>query len=311
MLLIFGPNIVSKIIGFKFLYEGAGEVIKAVQQILEDGEITWETFTQLIGGAGGAIFGLGLILGKPKVAGFGLILWGASEMFRGLTDMINGNGDAWKNFERIVSGVAAVVGGIFLLLGGKAALMALAVGALALGILYLSQNWDKLTPAQRVLTILGALAAAAVAAAIAIAIFHTAWSVGIAAAAIAGGLALLAGTYLFTKSKAEIPTSGGASLSAAQSFGNQSFSGNPLPRLAKGAVLPANKEFAAVLGDQRYGRNIETPEGLLRGIFREEMERADEGNIDFTANITMEDGAVVGRVKRRFTRSGRLVGVYS
>lgn len=43
-----------------------------------------------------------------------------------------------------------------------------------------------------------------------------------------------------------------------------------LPRLATGAVIPPNREFMAVLGDQRHGTNIETPEGLLRQIFREE-----------------------------------------
>lgn len=43
-----------------------------------------------------------------------------------------------------------------------------------------------------------------------------------------------------------------------------------LPRLATGAVIPPNNEFAAILGDQRSGMNIETPERLLRSIFREE-----------------------------------------
>jgi len=43
-----------------------------------------------------------------------------------------------------------------------------------------------------------------------------------------------------------------------------------LPRLATGAVIPPNDEFAAILGDQRSGMNIETPERLLRSIFREE-----------------------------------------
>ncbi len=43
-----------------------------------------------------------------------------------------------------------------------------------------------------------------------------------------------------------------------------------LPRLATGAVIPPNKEFAAILGDQTQGMNIETPEHLLREIIREE-----------------------------------------
>ena len=43
-----------------------------------------------------------------------------------------------------------------------------------------------------------------------------------------------------------------------------------MPRLAQGAVIPANREFLAVLGDQKNGRNLELPENLLRQIVREE-----------------------------------------
>lgn len=37
----------------------------------------------------------------------------------------------------------------------------------------------------------------------------------------------------------------------------------PIPKLATGAVIPANKEFLAVLGDQKHGTNIETPLGMI------------------------------------------------
>jgi len=46
-----------------------------------------------------------------------------------------------------------------------------------------------------------------------------------------------------------------------------------LPRLAQGAVIPPNREFAAVLGDQTHGRNLEAPEDLIRQIVREESGR--------------------------------------
>ena len=36
--------------------------------------------------------------------------------------------------------------------------------------------------------------------------------------------------------------------------------------MASGAVLPANQPFLAMLGDQKSGRNLEAPEGLLRDI---------------------------------------------
>lgn len=43
-----------------------------------------------------------------------------------------------------------------------------------------------------------------------------------------------------------------------------------IPKLAQGAVIPPNREFMAVLGDQSNGRNLEAPEGLIRQIVREE-----------------------------------------
>lgn len=59
-----------------------------------------------------------------------------------------------------------------------------------------------------------------------------------------------------------------------------------IPRLATGAVIPPNAEFAAILGDQKSGRNIEAPEALLRQIVREEMGniRADI-EIKFTGSL--------------------------
>ena len=44
-----------------------------------------------------------------------------------------------------------------------------------------------------------------------------------------------------------------------------------IPYLASGAVIPPNKEFLAVLGDQNKGNNIETPESLMRRVVREEV----------------------------------------
>lgn len=44
-----------------------------------------------------------------------------------------------------------------------------------------------------------------------------------------------------------------------------------LPRLAQGAVIPPNKEFMAVLGDQKQGTNIETPLATMVDAFRQVM----------------------------------------
>lgn len=53
-----------------------------------------------------------------------------------------------------------------------------------------------------------------------------------------------------------------------------------IPRLAQGAVIPPNREFLAVLGDQSRGNNIEAPESLIRQIIRDEI-----GNQSNTRNV--------------------------
>lgn len=65
-----------------------------------------------------------------------------------------------------------------------------------------------------------------------------------------------------------------------------------IPYLAQGAVIPANREFLAVLGDQKHGTNIEAPADLIRSIVREEI-GGQQVTIRFEGNL-----AQLGRVLR-------------
>lgn len=51
-----------------------------------------------------------------------------------------------------------------------------------------------------------------------------------------------------------------------------------LPRLAQGAVIPPNKEFLAVLGDQKQGTNIETPLSTMVEAFKQAMTETSGGS---------------------------------
>lgn len=66
-----------------------------------------------------------------------------------------------------------------------------------------------------------------------------------------------------------------------------------IPRLAQGAVIPPNREFMAVLGDQRSGNNIEAPEDLIRKIVREET----GGNAEMVALLRQILSATKARQK--------------
>lgn len=80
-----------------------------------------------------------------------------------------------------------------------------------------------------------------------------------------------------------------------------------IPRLAQGAVIPPNREFMAVLGDQRNGRNLEAPEDLIRKIVREESGGGDGQVVMLlqslleavkAGQVIMVDKAVLGRTAR-------------
>lgn len=86
-----------------------------------------------------------------------------------------------------------------------------------------------------------------------------------------------------------------------------------IPMLAQGAVIPANREFLAVLGDQRNGRNLEAPEALIRQIVREESANAP---LSFTVEQPLEvsmDGDVFYRAMARIkaNRGVEIGGVFA
>lgn len=59
-----------------------------------------------------------------------------------------------------------------------------------------------------------------------------------------------------------------------------------IPELARGAVIPPNQPFAAVLGEQTAGKNIEAPESLIRDIIQEEMGQIKgDFNIEFGGSM--------------------------
>ena len=65
-----------------------------------------------------------------------------------------------------------------------------------------------------------------------------------------------------------------------------------IPRLATGAVIPPNKEFLAVLGDQKHGTNIETPLQTMIDAFNIALNQRDSGNQTIVLTV---DGDVLFR----------------
>lgn len=79
-----------------------------------------------------------------------------------------------------------------------------------------------------------------------------------------------------------------------------------IPRLATGAVIPPNKEFLAVLGDQKSGTNIEAPLSTIEKAVTNAMIKnggIGNGNGNITLNIKVDlDGREVFRSVQKYDR---------
>lgn len=64
-----------------------------------------------------------------------------------------------------------------------------------------------------------------------------------------------------------------------------------VPALARGAVLPANKPFLAVVGDQKRGTNVEAPAELIKQMAKEAIyESGGTGTLDIKELLKLLDG---------------------
>lgn len=81
---------------------------------------------------------------------------------------------------------------------------------------------------------------------------------------------------------------------------------NPIeiPRLATGAVIPPNREFMAVLGDQKSGTNIEAPlETIVQAVMLALQKSGGSGGRDqIIENVVNLDGEVIYRNQKRVAK---------
>lgn len=102
--------------------------------------------------------------------------------------------------------------------------------------------------------------------------------------------------------------SSGSSVSASSvSATSYNMSSYAIPKLATGTVIPPNKEFLAVLGDQKSGTNVEAPLATIEKAMLNALARAGFGDITLIATL---DGDVVyknvvKRDKQHVQRTGK------
>lgn len=153
-----------------------------------------------------------------------------------------------------VSQAIPILTNLFSGLGGKATLVAIAIGAIVTAIAVLASAWDDMTGAQKVITILGSLMTAAIAAAIAFGAFQASLTAGIAAAAIVAGItAIILAISSATQQANQI-----------SSQMQHQYNTSSIPGLAEGGVVPPNSPFLAVLGDNRRETEIVAPYSTIK-----------------------------------------------
>lgn len=233
--------------------------------------VDWSNIAAIIAGVAAAAAGLWLVFGNVG-AGIALIVGGIAMLVTGFKDVIE-NGANLKNTLLIITGIISAGLGIALVAHSWIPLLIAGIVAIVAAIVAWQGNMEDLAIAlkhifngivdffvgvftgdtERALKGLQNIFRGAINAIIVV--FESLVN------AIIGGL-----NWLISKAN-----------SLAKTVGIGSFIPEipkvALPRvpyLAQGAVIPPNREFLAVLGDQTSGNNIETPEALLRKIVREE-----------------------------------------
>ena len=222
------------------------------------------------------------------------------ELVKTLTKLVVAFIAAWK-FVEIISAIGHIVSALNPLVIALSAIAGLA--------LLVAMNFDKMNTVERFQAVFGAIAAAA--GILAVALFAVTGGVaGIVAgvAAIVVGVGGVLGAINSANSRARGGGFGG-NRSGGGFSSAYSLSAANIPRLATGAVIPANREFLAVLGDQKSGTNVEAPLSTIEQAVENAMNRRGGGSGEMTL-VLDGDLAALARVFRPYLlKEGRRVGV--
>lgn len=269
--------IATKLGGIAIAAGGLALMWDGLKDAWENG-IDWTNFLEILAGAGALVGGLALAFGKVG-AGIGLVVAGAALIVTAFRD-IEKNGVNLKNVLMLIASLLAAGLGISVLTGSWVPLMIAAIAGIVTAMLAWTGNLGEFIDSIKgvfsglVQFIKGVFTGDMKSAFEGLKkVFKNLINADIILVESFVNTVIRALNWLIRQINkisfdvpSWVPGIGG------KSFGVNipSISEKKLPRLATGAVIPPNREFMAVLGDQKSGTNIETPEELLRQIYREE-----------------------------------------
>lgn len=263
--------------------------------------VNWKNLLESLAGVVALAGGLAIAFGKVG-AGIGLIVSGAALIITAFKDIVT-NGANLQNTLMLISGIVATGLGFFFLTGSVIPLVIAGIASVVTAALALTGN---LTEFARNLkdNILGGIiqfikgvftgnwksAWEGVKK-----VFSGIWNSIVIIAESAINAVIKGLNWLISKINtikftvpSWVPGVGGKSIGGHLS----SLSEVKLPRLATGAVIPPNKEFLAVLGDQKSGTNIETPLATMVDAFKQAMAESGGGT---TTVVVQLDGKEIAR----------------
>lgn len=263
--------------------------------------VNWKNLLESLAGVVAFAGGLAIAFGKVG-AGIGLVVSGAALIITAFKDIVT-NGANLQNTLMLISGIVATGLGFFFLTGSVIPLVIAGIASVVTAALALTGN---LTEFARNLkdNILGGIiqfikgvftgnwksAWEGVKK-----VFSGIWNSIVIIAESAINAVIKGLNWLISKINtikftvpSWVPGVGGKSIGGHIS----SLSEVRLPRLATGAVIPPNKEFLAVLGDQKSGTNIETPLATMVDAFKQAMAESGGGA---TTVVIQLDGKEIAR----------------
>lgn len=273
------------------LIGGIALMVLAFKDIAENG-LTVENTLAMIAGAALAIVGVGMLFG-PMAAGIVALIAGVVMLALGFQD-VDKNGVTLQNTLMIIAGIIATGLGISLLTGSMLPLLVAGILAVIFAFVALGGEGEELIAGLKQLFggfikfITGVFTGDWEKAWEGIKdIFKGIWN---SMLAIVGGVvnAMIKGlNWLISKINTIsfdvpdwVPLVGGKGVG----FNIPQVAEWTVPYLAQGAVIPPNREFLAVLGDQKSGTNIEAPLDTLIEAFKA-ASNGQSININFSGEL--------------------------
>ena len=309
-------DIGTKVAGIAIAIGGLLLLFDGLKDAWENG-VDWGNLTEILAGAAAAAFGLYTAFGKVG-AGIALVISGAAMIVTAFKDIIS-NGANLKNTLLLIAGIVATGLGFFFLTGSVIPLVIAGIAAVVVAVLGLTGNLEEFCQNFKE-NILGGLidfitgvftgdwtkAWEGIKK-----VFKGIWNGIVMILESAVNLIIKGVNWLIGKLNSLLENSllaKGLDLIGVEFHGIPQIPPVKIPRLAIGAVIPSNREFLAVLGDQKSGTNIEAPLDTMVQAFKQAL--AEGGYSGGNQAVLVLDKEVLGKVVYRLNKAeGTRIGV--